>query len=165
MPDGRDENDPGRDDTRRGEHNELARRFDTDTESILEARQLKTAHRAASLDVPLADDSDLTLSETIATNDDDYQRAEDTADLDRLLAALPDRERTLLGLRFEEDMTQREISQRVGVRCATHATSRTDVAVQPPPRARCDASWTSRQPSWVPMLGRVVAAYGLAAAA
>jgi len=94
---------------------ELARRLDTDTESILEARQLRTAHRAASLDVPLADDSDLALVETIATEDDGYQQVEDTADLDRLLAALPDRERTILRLRFHEDMTQREISQRVGV--------------------------------------------------
>jgi RNA polymerase sigma-B factor len=94
---------------------ELARRFDTDTESILEARQLKTAHRAGSLDVPLADDRDLTLIETIATDDDGYQHVEDTADLDRLLAVLPDRERTILRLRFQEDMTQREISQRVGL--------------------------------------------------
>jgi RNA polymerase sigma-B factor len=94
---------------------ELARRFDTDTETILEARQLRTAHRAASLDVPLADDSDLALVETIATDDDGYQHVENTADLDRLLAALPEREQTILRLRFQEDMTQREISQRVGV--------------------------------------------------
>ena len=38
---------------------------------------------------PLADDSDATLIDTLATDDDGYQSAEDTADLDRLLAALP----------------------------------------------------------------------------
>ena len=94
---------------------ELARRLDTDVENILEARQLRTAHHATSLNVPLADDSDMTLIETIATDDDGYQHAEDAADLDRLLAALPDRERTILRLRFQGDMTQREISQRVGL--------------------------------------------------
>ena len=94
---------------------ELARRLDTDTESILEARQLRTAHHAASLDTPLNDDRDLTLVETIAVDDDGYEHAEDAADLDRLLAALPDRERTILRLRFQEDMTQREISRRVGL--------------------------------------------------
>jgi RNA polymerase sigma-B factor len=94
---------------------ELARRLDTDAESILEARQLATAHHATSLDVPLADDSDATLIDTIASDDDGYQYVEDSADLDRLLAALPDRERTILRLRFRDDMTQREISQRVGL--------------------------------------------------
>jgi RNA polymerase sigma-B factor len=94
---------------------ELARRLDTDIESILEARQLRTAHRAASLDVPLNDDSDQTLIETIATDDDGFQHVEDSAELDRLLSSLPDRERTILRLRFQEDMTQREISQLVGL--------------------------------------------------
>jgi RNA polymerase sigma-B factor len=94
---------------------ELARRLDTDIESILEARQLGTAHRASSLDVVLRDGSDLTLAETIAADEQGYRRVEDAAALDALLAALPDRERTILRLRFQEDMTQREISQHVGL--------------------------------------------------
>jgi RNA polymerase sigma-B factor len=94
---------------------ELARRLDTDAERILEARRLRTAHRPASLDVPLADDGDLTLVETLATDEDGFERAEDAADLDQLLAALSDRERTILHLRFREDLTQREIARRVGL--------------------------------------------------
>jgi RNA polymerase sigma-B factor len=95
--------------------NELARKFETTAERILEARQLRSAHRADSLDVPVTHDSDLDLVETLASHEDGYERAEDAADLDRLLARLPDREQMILRLRFQEDMTQREIAHRVGL--------------------------------------------------
>jgi RNA polymerase sigma-B factor len=94
---------------------ELAQRCETSAEAILEARQLRTAHRAASLDTPAGEDTQTTLAETIAVDDAGYQSAEDTADLDRLLASLPEREQTILHLRFREDMTQSEIAQRVGL--------------------------------------------------
>lgn len=44
-----------------------------------------------------------------------YAAAEARADLAGPLAALPARERVILHLRFQEDMTQREIADRVGI--------------------------------------------------
>jgi RNA polymerase sigma-B factor len=41
--------------------------------------------------------------------------AEDRATLDRLLSTVSDREREVLRLRFEEDLTQAEIGERIGV--------------------------------------------------
>jgi RNA polymerase sigma-B factor len=94
---------------------ELARRCETTVEAVLEARQLRSAHRAASLDAPVAGDTERRLVETLAVDDRGYERVEDGADLDRLLAYLPEREQTILRLRFREDMTQREIAARVGL--------------------------------------------------
>ena len=51
----------------------------------------------------------------MAVEDDGFGRAERTADLDRLLARLPLREQRLLRLRFYEDLTQREIAERLGL--------------------------------------------------
>ena len=51
----------------------------------------------------------------MACEDDGFGRAERTADLDRLLARLPPREQRLLRLRFFDDLTQREIAERLGL--------------------------------------------------
>ena len=94
---------------------EIAQRCETTGELVLEARALASAHRAASLDVPVDDEHASTRLETVAFEDDGFGRAERTADLDRLLALLPPREQRLLRLRFFEDLTQREIADRLGL--------------------------------------------------
>lgn len=95
---------------------ELAHRCEATVEHVLEARNLATAHRAASLDVPvIGDESSVSRVETIAVHDDGYHRAEQAADLNRLLTRLPEREQTILHLRFGEDLTQQEIARYVGL--------------------------------------------------
>ena len=120
---------------------EIARRCETTSELVLEARALRTAHRAASLDVPVNDENVATRLETVAAEDEGFGRAEQTVDLDRLLAHLPQRERTLLRLRFHEDLTQQEIAQRLGLSqmhvsrlIASSIAELSDVALERGPR-------------------------------
>jgi RNA polymerase sigma-B factor len=94
---------------------EIAQRCDTTNEMVLEARALGSAHRAASLDAPVDDEHASTRLETMAFEDEGFGRAERTADLDRLLSRLPAREQRLLRLRFYDDLTQREIAERLGL--------------------------------------------------
>ena len=94
---------------------ELARACNVSREDVLEARAAATAHFADSLDRPEPDADDDVREQLVATEDPGYARAEQTADLDRMLAHLSERERTVLRLRFHEDLVQREIADRIGV--------------------------------------------------
>lgn len=97
---------------------ELAARLDVPVERVLEAREASHAMRPVSLDRPAlpdgADDGD-TLIDRFGTIDLGYHRAEDAATVNDLLRRLPDRERTVVELRFNEDLTQSEIGERIGI--------------------------------------------------
>jgi RNA polymerase sigma-B factor len=95
--------------------NEIARHCGTSTERVLEARAIATAHRPISIDAPSNDDDEQPRSASVATEEAGYAQAETAADLERLLASLSERERTILRLRFEEDLPQREIGERLGI--------------------------------------------------
>ena len=56
-----------------------------------------------------------TLADGLGFTDDGFRRAEDSVTFDHLLAGLEERERTVLHLRFREDLTQAEIGDRVGI--------------------------------------------------
>jgi RNA polymerase sigma-B factor len=94
---------------------EIAQRLETTVEQVLEARASGSAHRAESLDRPVGQEDAGSLVELLGTEDPGYERAEYAADLGQLLAVLPARERAALRLRFEEDLVQREIGQRLGI--------------------------------------------------
>ncbi len=96
---------------------EIARRVGTTPERVLEAREAARAYRPMSLDAgaPDAEDADDGLAGLIGAEDRGYARAEDAATVARLLRVLTERERTILHLRFAEDLTQSEIGARVGV--------------------------------------------------
>ena len=93
---------------------ELADRANATTEQILEALAAATAHHPDSLDQPLRDDGDDAI-DFLAANDPGFDRVEDAAFVDGLLNTLSDRERTILRLRFEDDLTQAEIGGRFGI--------------------------------------------------
>jgi RNA polymerase sigma-B factor len=95
--------------------NELAHACGVTAEAVLEARTAMSAHYADSLDRPRPDgDEDLVPERLVATEDPGFARAEQNADLDRLLSRLSHREQTVLYLRFGEDLVQREIAARIG---------------------------------------------------
>jgi RNA polymerase sigma-B factor len=96
---------------------ELARAVDADPEDILEALQAAGAHRATSLETPRAadDDSADTLGAGIGTIDDGIERAEQRAVLHALMRSLTPRQRDVVQLRFDEDLTQAEIGARIGI--------------------------------------------------
>jgi RNA polymerase sigma-B factor len=85
-------------------------------DQVLEAMDAQDAYVSLALDAPIGDAGDgNTLGDTIATNGDDYELAEEWADFEPHLRALPARERRIIALRFFEDRTQKEIADEIGV--------------------------------------------------
>ena len=96
---------------------ELAERTGTTLEQVLEAREASAAYRAVSLDRPRSEDDEEgdSFADAFGVVDPGFGLAEDAATVERLMRVLSEREREVLRLRFEEDLTQSEIGQRVGV--------------------------------------------------
>jgi RNA polymerase sigma-B factor len=96
---------------------EVARAVETSEEQVLEALEAMGAYRASSLDVPRSsrEDESESFAETIGSTDEGYDRAEERATLEPLMAGITERERTVLRLRFSDDLTQAEIGERIGV--------------------------------------------------
>ena len=86
-------------------------------EDVLEALQAGGAYRAISFDAPRGggDEDVTTLADSIGVDEDGFDRAEERATLARLLATVTPREREVLRMRFEEDMTQAAIGAVIGV--------------------------------------------------
>jgi RNA polymerase sigma-B factor len=83
---------------------------------VIEAMEVGGAYRSASLDARPADNGEtMTLESRLGAHDSGFDLAEHRVLLERLLEELPDRERTIVRLRFFEDMTQTEIAQEVGI--------------------------------------------------
>jgi RNA polymerase sigma-B factor len=85
-------------------------------EDVLEALVAKDGYHPASLDAPVGADEDSgTAAQDLLVDDRaGYSESEARILLAQLSAALDDREREILRLRFQEDLTQREIGERVG---------------------------------------------------
>jgi RNA polymerase sigma-B factor len=94
---------------------EISQRLSVTEEDILEALQAGGAYRATSLETPRGDEEGDTLADSLGTDEDGFAQAEHRATLDRLLSAVGPREREVLRLRFQEDLTQAEIGERIGV--------------------------------------------------
>jgi RNA polymerase sigma-B factor len=96
---------------------EVARAIDAEPEDVLDAMQASSAYRATSLETPRTggEDPGENLGDTIGHIDDGYDRAEQRAVLDALMRSLTPREREVVRLRFEEDLTQAAIGERIGV--------------------------------------------------
>jgi RNA polymerase sigma-B factor len=96
---------------------ELARAVEVSEAQVLEALEAMGSYRASSLDAPRSsrDEETQSVAETLGSDDSGFDRAEERATLDLLMARITDRERTVLRLRFRDDLTQAEIGERIGV--------------------------------------------------
>jgi RNA polymerase sigma-B factor len=96
---------------------ELAKAADVDEEDVLEALESGQAYATLSLSATSGgdEDSDLDPLESLGTLDYGYEVSEDRAVLAPGLAALDERERRILHLRFFEGLTQSQIAQQVGI--------------------------------------------------
>jgi RNA polymerase sigma-B factor len=97
---------------------DVAVALDSTLEDVLEAMQAATAARTTSLDEPRAsgdEEAGETRGEATGADDYGFDRAEERALLDSLMASLSPREREVLRLRFHEDLTQAEIGERIGI--------------------------------------------------
>jgi RNA polymerase sigma-B factor len=97
---------------------EIAAETRLDAETVLDARQALAARTFTSLSAPTGDAEDgeeTILDRRFGIVDDGYEIAEQRALLAPLLARLPHRERRILRLRYEQDLTQSEIGELVGL--------------------------------------------------
>ena len=96
---------------------EIAERTGTTLEQVLEAREASGAYRAVSLDRPRTRRGrGRRLARRRGRRRGPRLRARrGAATVERLMRVLSEREREVLRLRFEEDLTQSEIGARVGV--------------------------------------------------
>jgi RNA polymerase sigma-B factor len=96
---------------------EIAESIGVTSEQVLEAREAAAAYRAVSLDRPRDEEDDEAggIADSVGEEDPGFSLAEDAATVQRLMRVLTEREREVLRLRFEEDLTQSEIGERVGV--------------------------------------------------
>jgi RNA polymerase sigma-B factor len=86
-------------------------------EEVLEALQAGGAYRAVSFDAPRAggEEEAATLGDSVGVDEHGFARAEERATLQQLMTTVTPREREVLRMRFEQDMTQAEIGAVVGV--------------------------------------------------
>jgi RNA polymerase sigma-B factor len=94
---------------------ELASVLDTSVELVLEALQTASALHPDRLDAPIDAGNGEREHPGVAAEEPGYAIAEASATLEPLLAQLTPREREVLRLRFEEDLTQSGIGAQVGI--------------------------------------------------
>jgi RNA polymerase sigma-B factor len=97
---------------------QIAEYMELDVERVLDAMQAGQAYVVSSLDAPRAgaDGGEAgTYGDSVGEIDERYELVEESAVIAGALAHLPERERMVLRLRFEQDMTQSEIASVIGV--------------------------------------------------
>lgn len=95
---------------------ELATTLACTIEQVMEAIDAAHNYHPASLDAPVAHDGEdrCSLAETLGDEDDGFELAEHRQALAASWSALSEVEREVLSLRLVHELTQREISQRIG---------------------------------------------------
>jgi RNA polymerase sigma-B factor len=96
---------------------ELAAELGTDIEGLLSARAVAACQYADSLERIIgADDADgKTVADRFEVTDPGFGAVDDAFTLSTLMHGLDERMREILRLRFEQDLTQSEIAERVGI--------------------------------------------------
>lgn len=102
---------------RRPTDDELAQGLGISTAELAEGRRAANGYTAGSLDTPTPVQEEETAPQGLTPGEEDgaYERIECLETLKPLLAALSDRDRSILSLRFGEELTQTEIGERLGL--------------------------------------------------
>jgi RNA polymerase sigma-B factor len=118
---------------------ELARAAGVETEEVVEALEAGQAYTALSLSVPIGDDPDTELGDTLADSEAVFEVADDRDLLARGLGSLDERSRRIVELRFFSGLSQSEIAREIGVsqmhvsRLLRHALETVRGELQPAP--------------------------------
>jgi RNA polymerase sigma-B factor len=95
---------------------ELAKELEMDRDEVIEGLVAGSSYNTLSIDSGGGGDDDVpAIADTLGDVDTALDRIENRETLRPLLDSLPDRERTVLLLRFFESMTQTQIAERIGV--------------------------------------------------
>lgn len=93
---------------------EIAEKLDLDEAEVLEAIEARQAYSSSSVDKP-ADATGVTLLERLEDEDIQLIMADDRVVVEEAMAKLPERQQRILQLRFNEDLTQSEIAEEIGI--------------------------------------------------
>lgn len=93
---------------------ELARELGVERDQVLEAVAAGSAYTPSSLDAPVGSDPDGGGRE-MGAPDERFDHVTDSEMIERMIARLPEREQTIVRLRFYEELSQSEIAERVGI--------------------------------------------------
>lgn len=96
------------------EPSEIAEKLDLEEEEVLEAIEARQAYSSSSVDKP-ADATGVTLLERLEDEDVHLLLADDRVVVEEAMAKLPERQQRILQLRFNEDLTQSEIAEEIGI--------------------------------------------------
>jgi RNA polymerase sigma-B factor len=105
--------------------NEIAQYLEISTEEVVEGHAAGGAHFSTSLDLPARssdEDTDLTLGDTLGSEDEAYALVDTSLSLAAAMPTLPFRQRQALALRLNENLIQSEIAERMG--CSQMQVSR-----------------------------------------
>lgn len=95
---------------------ELVAATDYEHDEVLEALDVQQAYSTQSIDRPTGgEDGDRTLADTMGSTDRGMEGAELRVALERILETLPEREQTIVRLRFFDELSQSEIADQVGI--------------------------------------------------
>lgn len=96
------------------EARELAEKLDITEEEVLEAMDARNAYVSSSMDKP-AESTGLTLLERLEDDDLRLLMADERIIVEQAMEKLPERQQRILELRFNDDMTQSEIAEEIGI--------------------------------------------------
>jgi RNA polymerase sigma-B factor len=95
---------------------EIAEALGCSVEEVVEAMEASRAFDAVSLETPRGgEDETGTYAETVGADDQGYELVEYNAAIAPAMSAMSPRDQLILRLRFERDLTQSEIAQRLGI--------------------------------------------------
>ncbi len=94
---------------------ELAAELGMDREEVVEGLVAGSSYNTLSIDGAGGDEDAPAILDSLGDTDPSLDRIENREALRPLLAALPERERTVLVLRFFESLSQTQIAERVGI--------------------------------------------------
>ncbi|RDI67786.1 RNA polymerase sigma factor SigF [Nocardia pseudobrasiliensis] len=97
---------------------EIAEELDVDLVEVTQALIAGNSYQASSLDAVTGDDSEntpLSLLEVLGEAEPRYDRVEEFLAVKPLIAELPERERSVLVMRFFESKTQTQIAEALGI--------------------------------------------------
>jgi RNA polymerase sigma-B factor len=95
---------------------DIAERLDRAPEDVVEALQATEGRSVRSLDAPVHEEEGTSASagDLLGSDDPEFDRVEAGVTIERMTGILDDRAREILRLRFQEDLLQSEIAERVG---------------------------------------------------
>lgn len=94
---------------------EIANHLNSSEDDVLEAMEAGAAYRPDSIDTPSQDGDGPFLGDRISVPDKELGASDERVTVRALMTQLPERERTIVYMRYYEDLTQAEIAERVGV--------------------------------------------------